>query len=79
MGWRGDGEGRTEPAPVCQENHSKGSLLPAMYHRCPSLLRVSALTLQERSSYPGGWCAWWDGPRTVLKTNLGKPPAPDLS
>ena len=62
-----------------QENHSRGSPHPVMYHRCPSLLRVSALTLQEQSSRPGGKSSCWDGPRTVLKAHLGKPPAPDLS
>ena len=72
------GEGRTEPAPVGQENHSRAFLLPAMYHRRPSLLTLSALPLQEQGSHPGGRSAFQDGPRPLLKAHLGKPPAPDL-
>ena len=79
MGWRQEeGRGGQSQHLWAQENHSPGSLHPAMYHQCLSLLRVSALTLQERSSHPGGSGAFWDGPRTVLKMHLGKPPAPDL-
>ena len=64
MGWRGE-EGRAGHSQHlgAQENHSRGSLHPVMYHQCPALLKVSALTLHEHSALPAGQSACWDGPQ----------------
>ena len=78
MGWRRE-EGRAGQSQHLWVRRTTQGFLPSvMYHRCPSLLTLSALPLQEQGSNPGGRSACWDGPQTLLKAHLGKTPAPDL-